>query len=61
MTDPDVRVVVQGITAAERAMVLLLRERRRAERLATEARRELAKIDRQLLRLERELRRAPPT
>lgn len=61
MSDPDVRVVVQGIKAAEQRVEHLLRERNRVERLAEEARRALAKIDRQLVRLERELRRGPRT
>lgn len=56
MTDPDVRVVVQGLKAAEQKIELLLRERRRVERLAEEAQRRLARIDRDLARLERELR-----
>lgn len=56
MTDPDVRVVVQGLKAAEQEIELLLRERRRVERLAEEAQRRLARIDRDLARLERELR-----
>jgi len=57
VTDPDVRVVVQGMTPAERQLVLLLRERRRVERMAEAARRELARLDRELARIERELRR----
>ena len=57
MTDPDVRVVVQGLKEAERRVAHLLRERRRIERLAEEARRKLAKIDQDLARLERQLRR----
>lgn len=57
MTDPDVRVVVRGLTPAERQLALLLRERRRVERLAETARRELERLDRELARIERELRR----
>lgn len=57
MTDPDVRVVVQGLKEAERRVAHLLRERKRVERLAEEARRRLAKIDRDLERLDRQLRR----
>ena len=61
MTDPDVRVVVQGVAAAERRIELLHRQRRRVERMAEDARRALAKIDRDLERLERQLRRARPS
>lgn len=57
MTDPDVRVVVQGLKEAERRIALLLRERRRLERLAAEAQRKLAAVDRDLERLGRQLRR----
>lgn len=56
MNDPDVRVVVQGLKEAERRVAHLLRERRRVERLAEEARRKLARIDRDLERLDRQLR-----
>lgn len=61
MTDPDVRVVVQGVAAAERRIEQLQRQRRRVERMAEDARRALAKIDRDLERLERQLRRARPS
>lgn len=57
MSDPDVRVVVQGLKAAEQKLERLLRERRRVERLAGDAQRRLARIDRDLARLERQLRR----
>lgn len=58
MTDPDVRVVAQGVKAAEQKLERLLRERRRVERLVEEARRRLAKIDRDLDRVERLLHRS---
>lgn len=58
MTDPDVRVVIQGLKEAERKVARLLRERKRVERLAEEARRRLARIDRDLAQLERLLRRS---
>lgn len=57
MTDPDVRVVVQGLQAAERKIEQLHRQRRRVDRMAEEARRTLVKIDRELKHLERVLRR----
>ena len=57
MTDPDVRVVVQGVPSAERKIEQLHRQRRRVERMAEEARRRLARIEKNLKQLEDELRR----
>ena len=61
MNEPNVRVVVLDVPTAERKLGQLLRERRRVERMAEDARRALAKIDRDLERLERQLRRARPS
>lgn len=60
MTDPDVRVVVQGVQAAERKIEQLHRQVRRVERMAEDARRALAKIDRDLRRLEETLKSRKP-
>lgn len=57
MNDPDVRVVVQGLGAAERRLERLVRQRRLVERQIEDARRDLMKLDRSLARLEQELRR----
>lgn len=58
MTDPDVRVVVQGVAAAERKLKQLVRQRHRVERMAEEARRKLETIARDIRVLERTLGRA---
>jgi hypothetical protein len=55
--DPNVRVVVLGLTRAERDLQRLLRRRAKAERLALKVERELDQIERQLQRVEREVRR----
>ncbi|MGE0713322.1 MAG: hypothetical protein AB7N76_26485 [Planctomycetota bacterium] len=57
MNDPDVRVVVQGLGAAERRLARFVRQRRLVERQIEDARRALMKADRSLARLEQELRR----
>ncbi|MCW8138601.1 MAG: hypothetical protein KIT58_06830 [Planctomycetota bacterium] len=58
MSDPDVRVTVKGLAAAQRRLALLLRLRRQAERKGLDLERVLRELERQLTHLDRESRRA---
>ncbi len=59
MSDPDVRIVIEGVERHEEAIARLLRERAKAERADKDAQRALARIDAELQRLEKAVRRGP--
>lgn len=59
MTDPDVRVVVEGLRRWERELERLFRRRDVVIHLTDEVRQALVSLDRDLKRLETKLRSGP--